>query len=119
VEEPPFLMLADVDPDLLQLALLNVIRNAAQASPPRGRVVVRIEDRGNYAAIFVDDEGQGFPEAETPRLFEPFFTTRATGTGIGLAVVRRVVEANRGTLEIARTPLGGGRLGMIFARDQS
>ncbi|HEX7602651.1 MAG TPA: ATP-binding protein, partial [Polyangiaceae bacterium] len=64
------------------------------------------------AAILVDDEGQGFAEEHAARLFEPFFTTRATGTGIGLAVVRRVVDASNGRIEVTRSPTGGGRLGI-------
>jgi two-component system sensor histidine kinase PilS (NtrC family) len=48
------------------------------------------------------------------RLFEPFFTTRPAGTGVGLAVVRRVVEACRGRVEATRGPLGGARIALVF-----
>jgi two-component system sensor histidine kinase HydH len=119
VEKPSRPVGAEVDPDLVQLAILNVIRNAAQASPPGGRVVVRVETRGDRAAIVVDDEGSGFPTYDMDQLLEPFFTTRATGTGIGLAVVRRVLEANEGTIEIGTNPRGGGRLEMIFRHARS
>jgi two-component system sensor histidine kinase HydH len=107
-------VVADIDPELAQLALWNVIRNAAQASPRGKRVTVRAEARGSQAALVVDDEGRGFPSEQVERLLEPFHTTRATGTGIGLAVVRRVVDACRGTIEIGASPGGGGRFVMVF-----
>jgi signal transduction histidine kinase len=105
---------AEIDPDLTQLALWNVVRNAVQASPPGGRVTVSVAARGERSALLVDDEGSGFPPEHVERVLEPFHTTRATGTGIGLAVVRRVVEACRGSIEIGASPAGGGRFVMVF-----
>jgi len=105
---------AELDPELLQLALWNVVRNAAQASPAGKRVTVLAVARGEQAALVVDDEGPGFSPEHVARLLEPFHTTRATGTGIGLAVVRRVVEACRGSIEIGSSPSGGGRFVMVF-----
>ncbi len=105
---------ARLDPDLTQLALWNVVRNAAQASPPGSRVTVAALARGDRAALVVDDQGPGFPDKDVERLLEPFHTTRPTGTGIGLAVVRRVVEACHGKIEIGASPGGGGRFVMVF-----
>jgi signal transduction histidine kinase len=105
---------AEIDPDLTQLALWNVVRNAVQASPPGRRVTVSVAARGERSALLVDDEGAGFPPEHVERVLEPFHTTRATGTGIGLAVVRRVVEACRGSIEIGASPAGGGRFIMVF-----
>jgi two-component system, NtrC family, sensor histidine kinase HydH len=114
VVKPDVQVLAEIDPDLAQLALWNVVRNAVQASLAGQRVTVRTEMRGDRAALVVDDDGKGFPADGADRLLEPFQTTRATGTGIGLAVVRRVVEACRGSIEIASSPSGGGRFVMLF-----
>jgi two-component system, NtrC family, sensor histidine kinase HydH len=114
VERPLAHVLADIDPELTQLALWNVLRNAAQASPTGKRVVVTVIARGERCALVVDDEGPGFPTEQVERILEPFHTTRATGTGIGLAVVRRVVEACRGSIEIGASPSGGGRFVMVF-----
>jgi len=94
--------------------LWNVLRNAAQASPNGKRVHVTAVMRGAHAALVVDDDGPGFPSEQVERILEPFHTTRATGTGIGLAVVRRVVEACNGTIEIGASPSGGGRFVMVF-----
>jgi signal transduction histidine kinase len=114
VSLPKAKVFAEIDPDLAQLALWNVVRNAVQASPPGKRVTVTAVDRQEHAALVVDDEGSGFPSEHVERVLEPFHTTRATGTGIGLAVVRRVVEACRGTIEIGSSPGGGGRFVMVF-----
>jgi signal transduction histidine kinase len=114
VPRPESPVLAWIDPDLTQLALWNVVRNAVQASSPGKRVTVSVAARGEQAVLVVDDEGSGFPAEHVERVLEPFHTTRATGTGIGLAVVRRVVEACRGSIEIGSSPAGGGRFVMVF-----
>jgi signal transduction histidine kinase len=64
--------------------------------------------------LSVEDDGPGIDDEVARRMFEPFFTTRATGTGIGLAVVRRVVDASSGRVEIGRSPSGGGRISLVF-----
>ena len=114
IGRPSAPVLAVVDPDLLQLALLNVIRNAAQASPAGARVTIAVGHLADEAAIVIDDLGSGFSDDVQRRMFEPFFTTRATGTGIGLAVVRRVVEACAGRVEIGESPGAGGRVMLAF-----
>lgn len=93
-----------------------MLRNAAQASPAGKRVSIAVIARGPRVALVVDDEGPGFPAEQVERLVQPFYTTRATGTGIGLAVVRRVVEACHGSIEIGSSPSGGGRFVMLFPR---
>jgi PAS domain S-box-containing protein len=106
---------ACADPELVELAVANVIRNAAQASPQRGTVRARVhDDADGRVAITVDDEGPGFSEQATDRLFEPFFTTRATGTGVGLAVVRRVLDAQGARFVVGRNERGGARVTMSF-----
>jgi PAS domain S-box-containing protein len=106
---------ACADPELVEIGLANVIRNALQASPPKGIIHVRVQDDGDECvAITVDDEGTGFTEQASERLFEPFFTTRAMGTGVGLAVVRRVLDAQRGRFTIDRNARGGARVRMAF-----
>lgn len=108
---------ASLDPALIELAVLNVLRNAVQASPERGCVRVRTEARGaDHVALCVDDEGPGFPNGAVARIFEPFYTTRASGTGVGLAVVRRLVEACGGRVEAQSSPEGGARIALVFAR---
>lgn len=109
----PSPVLASADGDLLQLAVVNVVRNAVQSTPARGRVVVSFEVGEGACAAVVEDSGPGFSEEVMRRLCEPFFTTRATGTGMGLAVVRRVLDAMGGRIDVGRSSaLGGARVAL-------
>jgi two-component system sensor histidine kinase HydH len=106
------------DAELAQLALMNILRNAVQSGAEAGAVAIRVSveprDEGARVAIVVDDAGPGFGDRDGERLLEPFYTTRATGTGVGLAVVRRVAEACRGRVELGKSPLGGARVALVF-----
>lgn len=113
---------AHVDATLVREALLNLMLNASQAMGGSGEVRVRVEQRGAEVVITVADRGPGIAEAHREKVFEPFFTSRTRGTGLGLANVRRTVEAHGGTIDfvcppsggtemIARLPLGEGRDG--------
>jgi two-component system, NtrC family, sensor histidine kinase HydH len=97
------------DEFLLQLALENLLRNAVQVCPPHSRVQVSVEPDPQGVLLCVEDEGPGIAPADAQRVFEPFFTTRATGTGLGLAVVRRVVQAHGGAVSVGPRPGGGAR----------
>lgn len=108
VPEP--LPLARVDEHKVHQALVNLISNAVQATGRRGPVLVRVTvERSGTAMLRVDviDDGDGVPPELRERVFAPFFTARAKGTGLGLAVVRRVAEAHRGSATIEVTPGGG------------
>jgi signal transduction histidine kinase len=98
------------DAHLLKQALVNLLLNAAQAMPRGGRVTVRARPEprgaGAWLRIDVEDEGVGLPPGPAERLFQPFVTTKATGTGLGLAVVKRIVDAHLG--EVSAAPNVGG-----------
>lgn len=99
------------DAGLLQRALLNVVLNAAEAMGDGGRLRVRVvEDElaGRPArTIRLRDTGCGIPEADLARVFDPFFTCKSGGTGLGLAMVARIVEAHHGAVIAANNPGGG------------
>jgi signal transduction histidine kinase len=86
------------DADKLRQVLLNLVLNAAQAVDAAGDVRVEIERGDSVVRMRVRDDGPGIPAEMMGRLFEPFATGKATGTGLGLAVARRIVERHRGTL---------------------
>jgi two-component system sensor kinase FixL len=88
------------DPELLKIAFQNLLLNAAQAADFAGRVTVQLEQAGALAYVDVSDPGKGIPPEVRPKLFTPFFTTKARGTGLGLATVRRIAEAHGGHIEV-------------------
>jgi two-component system, NtrC family, sensor histidine kinase HydH len=93
----------ETDPHLLQEALLNLIRNAADAIGDAAGGEVRLEIRSRRPkglTLSVIDNGPGLSEAASARLFEPFFTTKAFGTGLGLAITRRLVQSLGGELSM-------------------
>ncbi len=106
---PAEAMVVDGDPDLLHRAVFNLVLNAVQHSGDNGRVrvdltpVTRKEVPASVQTpasvkLQVSDSGPGIPEEEIKRIFDPFFTTREGGTGLGLAMVHRAVEAHEGTI---------------------
>lgn len=103
-EEP---VLLHGDPDALEQLVLNLLLNAAEAVAAGGEVSVAVEMDGPEATVTVRDDGRGMPEEERARIFEPFFTTRPGGTGLGLAVARRIVLAHRGSIDV-RSATGRG-----------
>lgn len=92
------------DESLLTSALVNLVKNAVQVSKPtqRVRVVARVEPK--RVLLEVHDEGPGIAAESQARIFEPFFTTKEKGTGLGLPLARKLVEAHGGTLTLRSTP---------------
>lgn len=86
------------DPDLLKRILANLVNNAIEAMPNGGNLRVIARKDGDKFEITVEDSGVGIPEELKPKLFKPMVTTKAKGQGFGLAVVKRLVEAQGGTI---------------------
>lgn len=95
------------DGELLKVALQNLLVNAVQAMDGKGTLLVRFTHAGAALHIDVIDQGPGIPLDVQPRLFTPFFTTKARGTGLGLATVRRIAEAHGGTARILTSGADG------------
>lgn len=93
-----------MDKDLIKQAVLNLIKNAAQAMPGGGEISIRLEREDAYLKLSVSDQGSGIPGEKIPRLFEPFFTTRETGSGMGLLVVYKAIRQHGGYVEISSLP---------------
>ncbi|MBS2028345.1 MAG: GAF domain-containing protein [Deltaproteobacteria bacterium] len=103
LELSPALPRVAADARMLRQAFINLLVNAVQASPRGGQVTMRAQSRAGKLRVEVADHGPGIPAAHRSRIFQPFFTTKATGTGLGLAVVKRIVEAHRGEVTLEST----------------
>ena len=88
----------NADPQLMKRVLINLITNAIQAMPEGGKLNIKGETEATKVKISVEDTGVGIPEEIKPKLFTPLFTTKSRGQGFGLAVCKRVIEAQSGTI---------------------
>jgi signal transduction histidine kinase len=98
----------------LRRAFANLYRNAAEAMKGRGTIDVTVTGDGAGLAITIADHGPGIPADLRQRVFEPYFTTKDDGTGLGLALVRVTLEAHRGTISVSETPGGGATFAIVF-----
>jgi len=86
------------DRERMRRALLNLVRNAIQASEAGGEVVICLERDGGQLVLQVSDSGCGIPRKRQNQIFEPFYTSRQQGTGLGLALVKKIIDAHGGTI---------------------
>jgi signal transduction histidine kinase/HAMP domain-containing protein len=106
-EAEPGPLVTRFDARLLHRAVRNLIENALRASAGGGRVVVRVEQTDGFAKIAVEDSGPGVPPDLLPRIFDPYFSTHDTGTGLGLPIARRIAEEHGGDITARNRPEGG------------
>lgn len=109
------------DPEQVDQVLANLVRNAVQATSATDRIAVAILVESGVAAIEVSDSGAGITEADRERIFDPLFTTKAKGIGLGLTVSRRYAEQNGGRLALVDRPGPGAtfRLRLPLAGSQA
>lgn len=100
------------DATQLRQIIHNLLRNAEDALEGRedSRINIHTELQGRYARLLISDNGPGFPVELLSRIFEPYVTTKARGTGLGLPIVKKIVEEHLGSIEIANAPEGGARI---------
>jgi signal transduction histidine kinase len=107
---PATLPIANIDSHRIKQVLLNLLENAVAHTDPGGRITVTAKQQGNQIHISVADTGEGIPAKELPLIFERFYRvdksrTRATGgSGLGLTIAKRLVEAHGGTIEVKSEP---------------
>ena len=94
----------EADPSLLRRALTNIITNALQAMPDGGRLSINVQRGEKTVQIKVIDSGEGVKPDVAAKIFNPLFTTRAKGTGLGLPIAKRLVEAHEGNIKLTSEP---------------
>ena len=97
---PPDLPLVTIDRTLFARALTNVIENALHAMPGGGRLRILTQLRGASAVVEITDTGVGMDAESMAKIFQPYFSTKATGTGLGLTIAKRNIELNGGTIDV-------------------
>lgn len=101
--------------DPLRRAFANLLRNAAEAMGGHGAIEVGVNRDGAGVVVTIADHGPGIPEELRQRVFEPYFTTKPDGTGLGLALVRQTVEAHHGAITVADTAGGGATFSVVLS----
>jgi signal transduction histidine kinase len=114
LELPENLPMIYVDPRQMTQVLGNLVVNASQAMAQGGILTLSAARKGDQLAIAVQDTGVGIPAENVDKLFQPLFTTKPKGIGLGLAVSRKLVEANGGRIEVRSEPGKGSTFTVLF-----
>lgn len=106
------------DADMLYQAFLNILINAMQAMPVGGIIQVSIHSADHTVTIVIEDEGEGIPKDLLEKIWDPFFTTKAKGTGLGLGIVKNIIESHEGKVSIINKPNAGSRVTIALPVNQ-
>lgn len=106
--------MVQADPNLIRQAILNLTLNGFEAMPDGGELVLRTEAYDDAVKVRIIDTGKGIPEESLPRLFDPFYSTKPNGTGLGLATARRIVKAHGGEIDIESEVGRGTQVRLTF-----
>jgi signal transduction histidine kinase len=109
----------ELDANHMEQVFMGLITNAIEATPKGGRITVRTRALGNNGKVSgvevsIEDTGNGIPVENRERVFEPFFTTKPHGTGIGLALAKKFVERNGGTIAISESNTAGTKINITL-----
>ena len=108
----------EFDPELLKVALSNLLQNSVQASKAGQEVEVRVAASEDDVKIFVTDHGTGIQPEHLENIFNPFFTTKPNGVGLGLAIVSKIVDEHKGQIYVFSQPGSGTRFELSLPRNQ-
>src|SRR5262249_55217868 len=96
-----------LDSDLFKQAILNLMLNAEQAMPEGGEITIQASNENDSVCLSLIDTGKGIPQEAMGKIFQPFFSTRTGGHGLGLPTTRKIVEAHGGSIDV-QSELGRG-----------
>jgi two-component system, NtrC family, sensor histidine kinase HydH len=115
---PPQAIEFDFDPEMLKLAISNLLQNAIQASAPGQFVEIRATPSSDEMLILVADHGKGIQPEHLENIFNPFFTTRPDGVGLGLALVSKIVDEHQGRVNVFSEPGVGATFEIVLPKVQ-
>lgn len=104
----------DADPDKVRQVFLNIFLNAIEASHSGGRLAVTLTREREHALVAVADNGAGISEGDLPRIYDPYFTSKPSGTGLGLAVVQKIMDAHGGKMDVQSARGKGTTVSLLF-----
>ncbi|NPA93836.1 MAG: HAMP domain-containing histidine kinase [Thermodesulfobacteria bacterium] len=102
------------DKEALSRAIVNIIKNGCEASSKGQEVTIRLLDEGSHYRLIIADEGMGIPDVKKDKIFEPFFTGKTKGTGLGLTLTKKIIEAHMGQIEVKDNEPTGTKIEIIF-----
>ncbi len=108
----------EFDPELMKVALSNLVQNAIQASKAGQQVEVRVAAAQDRVNIFVTDHGSGIQPEQLENIFNPFFTTKPSGVGLGLAIVSKIADEHNGSIRVFSEPGAGSRFDLMLPKVQ-
>jgi signal transduction histidine kinase len=118
VEAPDDLPPAFVDRQQIRQAFFNVIRNAMQAMPHGGILKITLSSTDRFVAVAFKDTGSGIAPDDLGNIFEPYYTTKPEGSGLGLMIVQRIVRDHGGEIEVDSAPRAGTTFTIFLPRDE-
>lgn len=91
-------IILNIDKDKIKQVILNILYNSLEAAGESGEIIINGKNENNKTIISIKDSGPGIPEETMPHIFDPYYTTKSTGTGIGLAISRNIIQTHNGKI---------------------
>jgi two-component system sensor histidine kinase HydH len=104
----------EVDPDKIKQVLLNIFLNSLAALKDGGKLTIELKPRVDNLTVIISDNGAGIKKLDLPRIYDPYFTSKPAGTGLGLAVVQKIMEAHGGKINVESTVGQGTKVFLYF-----
>ena len=118
IEYPEDLSKVQIDPAQIKQVFFNIIRNAIQAMPNGGLLKISFGETERFVTVSFKDSGPGIAPEELSNIFEPYHTTKAEGSGLGLMIVQRIVRDHGGQIEVRSEPPKGTTFTVFLPRDE-
>ena len=108
----------EIDPDQIKQAFYNIVKNATQATTEGGMITIKTDLTDSHILVTFNDTGEGISAENLSNVFQPYFTTKKSGTGLGLLIIRRIVREHGGDIKISSELGSGTSLCLSLPRQQ-